>query len=197
MFKSLLLAMGAALASANYQYFWAPFLNNPNNYLDFQFGLAADAFYATTYFSADSHEEYGLSVSSTVDLTFYFEIFSFYTHTMIVHIVPLKIVPYDQQVDYTRPGSHNGQQDTFLTGVRDIEFLDIQTEHIENMKTCTASLVDTITNHNTDYLRPACTYKAKTQTDYFDLVWHYNVGNQFLSNMNWYGMQSYYSQKLY
>ena len=192
MFKLLLVAMGTAIASANYAYKWTPFKENVNNYLDFEFAMTADAFYTTTYTSADSHEEYGLSVSSTVDFQLYFEVFSWYQHTFIFHVVPLRMVPYNQAIDYTRPANNDGKSNTYASGYREITIGDVQTEHFENMKTCTASLVDTITKMNSDNLVPKCAYNPKTLSRYMDNVWKYNVGEQFGTN-DWYGVRPYYS----
>lgn len=194
MFKLLLVAMGAAVAAADYAVSWTPFIdsNNVNNYLDFELRLNADAQYTTTYTSADSHEEYGLALSTTVDITAYFELFSWYQHTMVFHITPLKLVPYNQAIDYVRPASNDGTTEAYLSGFREITILAVETEHNENMKTCTASLVDTISKQDTDYLLPKCAYKAKTLSKYMDKVWHYNVGEQFGTN-EWYGVTPYYS----
>lgn len=162
--------------------------------------LAADAFYTTTYTSADSHEEYGLAVSTTVDLQLYFEVFSWYTHTMVFHIIPLRMVPYNQAIDYTRPADSksNGETHAYVNGYKEITIGDVQTEHFENMKTCTASLYDTIAKTNSDYLLPKCAYNAKTLSRYMDSVWHYNVGQQLMGTNNWYGVTPYYdTQKVF
>lgn len=198
MFKLLLVALSAVATQAAYTYNWAPFSQNPNDYFNFEMGVVADAQYTTTYTSQDSHEEYGLAVQSGVDVTMMFEFISFYSHVITFHIVPLKLVPYNQNVDYDRPSDHDGNTHSYLSGFREIQFLDIQTEHKENMKTCTASLYDSLANTNTDYLLPKCTYNAKTLSRYMDSVWHWNLGQQVgLATSNWYGNQQYYNQQAF
>lgn len=194
MFKLLLVALGAAVAQAQYVATWTPFKDNINNYMDFELSLTADAFYTTTYTSADAHEEYGLAVGSAVDVKMYVELFSWYTHTIIFHVVPLKLVPYNQALDYTRPAAKgsNGEAHVYLSGYREITILDVQTEHLENMKTCTASIVDTISKMDSANLIPKCAYNPKTLSKYMDSVWKYNVGNLFGVN-EWYGVKPYYS----
>ena len=126
MFKLLLVAMGAALTNAAWTWNWNAFQDNYNNYLDFQVGIVADAWYATTYTSADAHEEYGLTVQSQMDITMYMEFFSWYTHTLIFHIIPLKIVPYNQALDYDRPAANNGETHAYVTGYREIFWVSLQ-----------------------------------------------------------------------
>lgn len=192
MFKLFLVAVSAALATATYNATWAPFANNPNSYLMFDARIDADAYYTTQYFSADSHEEYGVQLSTEVDFTFNFEIFSFYAHTMTVRFFPIRLVPYNQADDYVRPAHDDGQTHTYLTGFREVAIFDVTTQHVENMKTCTASILDTIINKNSNDLIPACMYRAKNQVTYMDNYWHWNLG-MALGNPSWYGVQPYYS----
>ena len=154
MFKLLLVAMSAAISNAAWNWHWNAFEDNYNNYLSFDMAVVADAFYSTTYTSADAHEEYGLTVQSQVDVTLSMEFFSWYTHSVIFHITPLKLVPYNQALTYDRPAANDGDTNVYVTGYREISIMDIQTEHYENMKTCTSSLYDTIAAQNMDKLVP-------------------------------------------
>lgn len=96
MFKVILAAIGIVAASAQYEYTWAPFEDNHNNYFNFEMDVVADAYYTTTYQSADSDENYGFEIASYIDMSFLFEYFEWYQHEYTVHIVPFKFVPYNQ-----------------------------------------------------------------------------------------------------
>jgi hypothetical protein len=48
------------------------------------------------------------------------EFFSWYTHTLIFHIIPLKIVPYNSALAYDRPAANDGEAHAYLSGNREI-----------------------------------------------------------------------------
>jgi hypothetical protein len=96
MFKLLLVALGAAVASAGYT-----FVNNvvaPNPYMNLTFEIDADAVITTTFLSSDSHETYGGGLDSWVNLLFSFEFFNFYMHQFTVAIVPVRFIPYTHEL---------------------------------------------------------------------------------------------------
>jgi hypothetical protein len=92
---ALILLGVASAVSSKYVYNINPFIDSPNNYLDFKFALVADSGYSTNYNgSSNNSESQGVEITSKVDLVFYFEFFQWYTHTLTLSGVPLKIVPY-------------------------------------------------------------------------------------------------------
>ena len=76
-------------------------------------------------------------------------------HTVQIQFVPLKIVPYYQELEYTRPIEGNGIH-TWVVGGRQFTVLATQVLHVENMKVCGASFVDAIKDGTS--LTPMCSY---------------------------------------
>jgi hypothetical protein len=69
--KLLFIALGlVANVSAMYEYTYAPFITNPNDYFYFELDVTGDAFYSTTYRGAkDANQEaYGVKVDSYIQL---------------------------------------------------------------------------------------------------------------------------------
>jgi hypothetical protein len=98
--KLLLIALGIASASAAYEY------SNTmvsNEWLIAEMDIEMDAYYTTTYSSDSNDQAYGVKFDSYIAMSFLVEVFSWYYHTVTFMFTPLRIVPYEQDLAFTRP----------------------------------------------------------------------------------------------
>ena len=117
-------------------------------------------------------------------------------HKFEFTFIPFNIVPYNQDVDWNRPES---KQKVVVNGYgsRQVTLLKAYTTITENIKTCGASFVDTVTNANTEYLKPTCAYDPKTITKYDDAYWLYEPLAKMDSLKNWYGSAKWWNSNFY
>lgn len=146
--KLFLFATALASASAYFTHTYVPVAYDEQIYFAFNYTIAADIYYETTYLAGKDRndydvEGYGLHFSSYVSFTLWFEIFRWYSHKFIFTFLPWDIVPYAQNYYFNQAepgvGSHGG-----LYADRQLSFLLFKMDHVENFKVCNASVMNAV-----------------------------------------------------
>lgn len=196
--KLLVIAAGVATVCADYTYTYAPFVDSgmENDYFNFEFDFATDAYYTTTYGADANSEDYGFEVNTYMVFSFAFEFFSFYMHVIDVTVTPFKIVPYNQAVTYSRLLDTSETFTADTTGSSEITILDIATSHSENAKVCGASFVNAAMGEDTD-LMPECDYSDEFESTYDDDFWSFNTGDYLYADQSWEGYYEYFTATLF
>ena len=180
-----------------------------NMYYSLSYNYLADMGVETTYNAYEDtsvgykYEGYGVEAYSWINVTITQEFFQFYKQSMMISVIPFRIVPYQQEFFWTRPVSSF----KFTIGTRafrNIMLAQALTTIYINAKTCVQSEVDWMRSGTTSFTYANnCAYDDTQAAMYEDPYWNstylLNKANVNFSTMwsSWYGKNYDYTKSFF
>jgi hypothetical protein len=180
-----------------------------NMYYSLSYSWLADGGIETTYNAYEDsttgykYEGYGVEAYGWVNITITQEFFQFYKQSMMLSVMPFRIVPYQQEFFWTRPVSSK----KFTIGAsafRNIMLAQVLTTIYINAKTCVHSEVDWMRSGTFSFsYANNCAYDDTQAAMYEDPYWNstylLNKAGVNFSTMwsSWYGKHTYFTQTFF
>ena len=168
---------------------------------DVTYGLNYDAAAPeTTDDGTTQTEGYGFIIDSAWTSKMSIDVLKTYSFALKGYAIPFKIVPFQYNIEWTRPEDTSVPFSVVGSGTSSVKLLDFYFKYYENLKTFEVSLYDSLIDDSDDLFPTSSDweYNEDYENSYKDPYNKFNPLTEWTSigDQTWYGSQTYFTHTI-